>query len=230
MRWNWTLGCPAQVLAGITALTHRDHADERFLSGHALKARSVSRENRGQAKDVGHVFQRADLRNVMGLCGAGICTTLTAYLTALIDAARFTCGRKRRPNNPTPCRSDGLRSLHSGTERRPEASAAVLWHPQILTTTVWDKCRFRRPAPLPDRAPQAQRSLAAGIENLRSQRFGLDADLRYRYRFGTVLLGAAAPVCTADAGLAPPVHRARPWRSLSQRRLRRRGPVSLARL
>ncbi len=29
-------------------------------------------------------------------------------MTALIDAARFTCGRKRRPNNPTPCRSDVL--------------------------------------------------------------------------------------------------------------------------
>ena len=32
----------AQVLAGITALTHRDHADERTLSGLVLKARCVN--------------------------------------------------------------------------------------------------------------------------------------------------------------------------------------------
>jgi hypothetical protein len=80
--------------------------------------------NGGQAKDVDHAFQRAEHRNERAIeCGHLYNTNRTRI--ALIDVARFMCGRKRRLNNPTPCRSDGFRTLCSGTERRPETSATV---------------------------------------------------------------------------------------------------------
>ncbi len=70
---------PHASIGGDHGVTHRDHADERFLSGHALKARSVSRENNDQAKDVDCVFQRAEtLSRNERPCGQAFVTTLTA--------------------------------------------------------------------------------------------------------------------------------------------------------